>query len=172
MKNYVTGIALVIFCLASCKNNGNQASSKFYYAMHGLLDKAEVQLTILGDSIVAINQHLWKDNAYVPDTNQLRTILHDAAMLNQSVIDSIELLEEYEPAAGLKSAGLRYAGLWQGAIKGIFEEWLASLTVDRENKAEFLQQLLAPKLKEIGDASAVLTEKNRFYKKNYGVQKK
>jgi hypothetical protein len=151
-----------------CKQSPAKEPVFFYDSVHRLLDKAEPGLNELGDSVIAVQKHLRINNNYMADTGELRELLTQTMVTNQSVIDSISLLEDSDPATGLKAAALNYAQGWQTALAGEFTTWINELPLVMEDKAGYFENRMKPSLEEIQESSDYLTQKNRHYKKTFG----
>ena len=118
--------------------------------------------------MIAIQKHLRMNNNYIADTAELRELLKQTMITNQSVIDSITLLEDYEPATGLKTAALNYASGWQDVLADEFTTWINELPLVMEDKAGYFENRMRPRLEQVQESSDYLTQKNRHYKKTFG----
>ena len=159
---------LFVLPIVACKQSSTKKAKHFYDTTHRLLDKAEPLLNELGDSIIAIQNHLRQDNNYIADTAGLKELLVRAMLINQSVIDSISLLEDYEPATGLKTAALNYARGWQDVLAHELTIWVRELPLAMEDKAGYFENMMKPSLEEVQETSDYLTQKNKYYKKTFG----
>lgn len=168
MKTMKLLFFIFILSVTGCKQSSTKESRLFYDSVHRLLDKAEPELNELGDSVIAIQKHLRMNNNYIADTAELRELLKQTMITNQSVIDSITLLEDYEPATGLKTAALNYASGWQDVLADEFTTWINELPLVMEDKAGYFENRMRPRLEQVQESSDYLTQKNRHYKKTFG----
>jgi hypothetical protein len=154
--------------MAGCKQTSPSEAKLFYDSIHRLLDQPEPRLNQLADSVITIQKQLRDNNNYVADTAGLKNLLEQATLINQSVVDSIGLLEDYEPETGLKTAALNYAKGWQGVLEHEFITWIGELPIIMEDKAGYFENMMKPALEKVQESSDYLTQKNRQYKKAFG----
>jgi hypothetical protein len=166
IRKIVIPVLLFSFLLG-CQSAKIDEAKLFYDRLHLFLDKAEKSLNELGDSTISINQQLMVDPGYIPDTVHMREILISATTINSAISDSINSMNDPEPAIGVKQAALNYTRLWNEMLENEYRTWLKELSEVKENKAVHFQQLLEPKLTAIQESSNILTIKSKSFRKTY-----
>ncbi len=160
-------VCFVAFCLPACRKKNREEAQGFYNTLNRVIDRAEVPLEQLSDSVIAIHTSLRSDNAYAADTVALKTLLQECISANQKALDSLNTLKDPSNDIGLKNTALIYVTDWKELLADEFSVWLTLLGRPMENKADYLSDMFTGSLKVSSELSKNLTEKSRAFKKEF-----